>query len=148
MKNRLPPTFAKHLKPAPRPAAKPVQQTQTDDETLKLAMALHLDGKLHEAEQLCFRLLMRNPRNAKALFLAGMLAMGIDDDSLAIPYLERAVKEKPKEPLYLVALADAYRKNDDHELAMESYRGALSIRPNMMEALSGAGPFLCAVRQS
>ena len=137
MNNRLPPTFAKHLKPAPRPAAKPVQLTQTDDETLKLAMALHLDGKLREAEQLCFKLLMRNPKNAKALFLAGMLAMGIDDDNLAIQYLERAVKETPKEPRYLVALADAYRKNHDHELAIENYRSALLVRPNLLDAMSG-----------
>ena len=98
MKNRLPPTFAKHLKPAPRPAVKPVQRTQSDDETLKLAMALHLEGKLREAEQLCFRLLMRNPRNAKALYLAGMLALDIEDSDLAIQYLERAVKEMPREP--------------------------------------------------
>jgi tetratricopeptide (TPR) repeat protein len=137
MKNRLPPTFAKHLKPAPRLAVKPVQRTQSDDETLKLAMALHLEGKLREAEQLCFRLLMRNPRNPKALYLAGMLALDIEDSDLAIQYLERAVKEMPREPRFLIALANAYRDSHEYEIAIKHYGSALLVRPNSVEALVG-----------
>ena len=98
-------------------------------------MSLHVQGRLREAEQLCFKLLSRNPRNAKALYIAGRLALDIGDDSLAAQYLERAVKESPRQPLFLVALGEACR--NDREAAIKHYRKALAVRPNMVDALEG-----------
>ena len=137
MTNRLSPAFSKHLKPTAKPSADQALKQKQEEEAVRLAMSLHMQGRSSEAEQLCLKILSRNPGNAKALYVAGKIALEAEDFSLAERRFERAVKEAPREPLFLVALGEA--SGTDHEAAIKHYQKALSIRPNMIEAMSGLG---------
>ena len=139
MKNRLPPAWSKHLKPAPQPAPKPMPRARTDDELLKMAVALRERGQSREAEQLCLRVLTSSPRNPQALYLAGMLAFDGDDTDLAVQFLVRAIKQNPKEPYFHLAIAAAYEKASEFEPAIEHFRRALALKPNLVGALCGLG---------
>lgn len=135
MANRLPPAFSKHLRPVVKPSTAPAPRERQNEEALRHAMTLHMQGRLREAERICLTLLSQNPRNAKARYIAGKIALDAGDDSLAAEHFEIAVNESPREPLFLVAYGDVCRF--DYELAIKQYRKALSIRPNMVDAMSG-----------
>ena len=139
MKNRLPPAWSKHLKSAPQPAARPMPRDQTDDEMLERAATYREKGQFREAEQLCFRVLRLNPHNPQALFLAGMLALDVRRRDLAVLYLNRAIKEKPKDPYFHLALAAAHQKASEFELAIKHFHRALALKPNLVGALCGLG---------
>jgi tetratricopeptide (TPR) repeat protein len=126
MVNRLSPTYSTPAKPNSR-----------EEEAVRLAMALHVQGRLREAKQLCAELLSRNPGNARALYVAGRIALQGGDNDLAAQHFERALRESPREPLFLVALGNA--SHNDYETAIEHYLRALSVRPDMVEALIGLG---------
>ena len=139
MKNCLPPSWAKHLKSGPRPVTGQRPRVQTDDEILRLARENQKQGRRREAERLCVSVLTRSPRNPDALYLAGTLALDGKDSSLAITYLERAVRGKPTDALFHVVLAQSYEDNGDLEIAQEHFRQALALKPTMVQALSGVG---------
>jgi tetratricopeptide (TPR) repeat protein len=139
MKNRLSPAFSKHLKPAPQPVARPAPRVQNNDEMFERAKAHREKGELREAEQLCFRLLKLNPNNPQALYLAGMLALDVQDDDLAFQFLHRAIKEKPKEPYFHLALAAAHENAGEFEPAIKHFHRALALKPNLVGALCGLG---------
>src|SRR5688572_27322077 len=107
MTNRLSPAFSKHLKRTAKPSADQALKQKQEEEAVRLAMSLHMQGRSSDAEQLCLKILSRNPGNAKALYVAGKIALEAEDFSLAERRFERAVKESPREPLFLVALGDA-----------------------------------------
>jgi tetratricopeptide (TPR) repeat protein len=139
MKNRLPPAWSKHFKTAQNPAARPLVRSPTDDQLLTQAVAFRERGRLREAEQLCVKILQSNPRHPQALYLAGMLAFDSDQTDLAILYLKKAVKEKPKDPYFNLALAASYEKAGDYELAVPSFQQALAAKPDLVGALCGLG---------
>jgi tetratricopeptide (TPR) repeat protein len=139
MNSRLPPAWSKHLKVASQPAAKPAVRIQNHDETLKRAREHREKGQLREADQLCARVLKLSPDNPQALFLAGNLALDVEDDDLAIQYFERAVKEKPKDPYFHLILAETQAGASEFELAIRHFRRALTLKPNLVEALCGLG---------
>jgi tetratricopeptide (TPR) repeat protein len=125
MANQLPSTFFKHSKAS----------AKQEEEAVRLAMSLHVQGRLREARQLCAQILSHNPRNAKAHYVTGRIALDGGDSDLAALHFGQAVKEAPSEPLFLVALGDA--SSEDHETAIKHYLGALSIRPDMVAGLLG-----------
>jgi tetratricopeptide (TPR) repeat protein len=139
MRNRLPPTWAKHLKVAPQFAAKPAVRPPDHDETLKRAKEYREKGQLREADRLCASVLRVSPDNPHALLLAGNLALDVDDEVLAIQYFERAIKEKPKDPNLHLALAKTHASASEFELAIRHFRRALTLKPNLVEALCGLG---------
>ncbi|MEP9386075.1 sulfotransferase [Mesorhizobium sp. KR9-304] len=139
MKNRLPPTWSKHLRTAQGSASKPPVHGPTDDQLLSQAVAFRERGQFREAEQLCVKILQSNPHHPQALYLAGTLAFDSDQTDLAILYLKKAVKEKPKDPYFNLALAASYEKAVDYELAVQSFHRALAAKPNLVGALCGLG---------
>lgn len=139
MRNRLPPTWAKHLKVAPQFAAMPAVRAPDHDETLKRAREYREKGQLREADRLCASVLKVSPDNAHALLLAGNLALDVDDEVLAIQYFERAIKEKPKDPYLHLVLAKTHASASEFELAIRHFRRALTLKPNLVDALCGLG---------
>jgi tetratricopeptide (TPR) repeat protein len=135
MVNRLSPAFSRHLRPSAKQSANPAKPNRQEEEAVRLAMTLHVQGRLREATQLCAELLSRNPGNARAHFVAGRIALEGGDNDLAARHFKQALKESPREPLFLVALGDASPR--DHETAIEHYLKALSVRPDMIAALTG-----------
>ncbi|MEP9386076.1 sulfotransferase [Mesorhizobium sp. KR9-304] len=139
MKNRLPPTFAKHLKTRSLAAAQPTPRPFSDDDLLRLALLRQQEGRRREAEQLCINVLTRNPGNAQALYQAATLALDARDLGLAIDYLRRAIKAKPTDAFFHVVLAETYENKDQLEAAQRHFRQALVLKPSSVEALCGEG---------
>jgi tetratricopeptide (TPR) repeat protein len=133
MKNRLSPAFSRHLKPAPQPVTgPPIPRTPNAHDLLKMAAVHREKGQFREAEQLCLRVLTSSPRNPRALYLAGMLAFDADDADLAVQYLERAIKENPKDPYFHLALAEAHEKVSEFEPAIRHFHRALTLKPGLV----------------
>ena len=132
MADRSSSTFSR---PQELPAKSPTDSAdRREEEFVRLAMALHVQGRLREAKQLCVKLLSRNPRNSRAHYIIGRIALDRGDNDLATQHFKQALEGSPREPLFLIACGDA--RGNDHEAAIEYYRTALSIRPDMIEALS------------
>lgn len=108
-------------------------RVRQEEEQLNLAMKLHLQGRLRDAENLCLKVLSANPRNARALYISGRIHLERENIGLAEKRFELAVKESPREPLFLVGLGHASRH--DAATAIKLYQKALSIRPELVEAI-------------
>src|SRR6187200_1464918 len=104
MNRPMPPAWPKRPMGASQPAAKPASRNQAEQEILDRAATYRERGQFREAEQLCVKVLKANPRNAQALFLSGALALDLDEPDLALLYLNKALKEKPADPYYHLAL--------------------------------------------
>ena len=139
MTNRLPPAWSKHLKAVSRPTNEPRPGPSDNQNLVKQAAEYFRLGQFSEADRLCARILKHDPRNSGALGIAGQLAQNAGQYDLAIEYLERAVKEAPKEPALRVGLAEAYLAVHETERASKNFRRALSQKPNLIRALMGLG---------
>ena len=62
-----------------------------------------------------------------------------DDTDLAVQFLDRAIKENPKDPYFHLALAAAHEKASEFEPAIKHFRRALALKPNLVGALCGLG---------
>jgi tetratricopeptide (TPR) repeat protein len=114
-------------------------RTPTDHDLLKMAAVHREKGQRREAEQLCLKVLKVSPRNPQALYLAGILAFDGDDNDLAVQYLQRAIKENPKDPYFHLAIAAAHEKINEFEPAIKHFQRALALKPNLVGALCGLG---------
>ena len=149
MTSRLPPAFSKHLKvtlPA-RQVPGPGQHAD-DDAIVRQAAEQFRNGFAKDADRLCGMVLARNPRNPQALHLAGRLALDAGQHDLAIQYLENAVRERPKEPLFHLALAETYLSTNEPEKASRHFRRALAIKPDLVRALVGLGRALASTNDA
>ena len=106
-----------------------------ESETLHRGIALQKAGKFREAEFCYQQTLRENPNNPDALNLMGTLAVEANWMGRAIDYFERAVKLKPKEPLYRNNLGNAYNVTSEPDKAVPHLRRAVSAKPNFTEAL-------------
>jgi tetratricopeptide (TPR) repeat protein len=139
MKSRLPQAWSKHLKPAPQPVTRPASRRPNAQDLLEMAFAHREKGQARQAEQLCLRVLNANPRNERALYLAGILAFDSKESDLAIQYLQRAIKANPRDAYFHLAIAAAYEKINEFEPAIRHFQRALSLKPGLMGALCGLG---------
>lgn len=151
MSNRLPPTWAKHLKAQPSakalaPKAAPLRakpktnlpRIQSDDMLLRQALELQKVERLSEAEELCHRVLARTPEHALALYMLGTLGLEFDAE-LAITFFKRAAAREPSNPYYQLSLGEALLKVFDFSLAVRHLRLACQLKPDLIEALCGLG---------
>jgi len=138
--SRLPAAFARHLRPASQPAtrARPAAPAGID-EAIKRAAELRDKGEMKAAEKVCVSILTRDPRNVKALLLAGSLAGSAGDISLAIELFKKAVGCAPGSADCHLQLALAYEEALDYSASSEHFTRALDIEPDLMPALRGLG---------
>ena len=103
---------------------------QDASEILSRAMQLHQGGHASAAKAEYLRVLSRQPRNADAAHLLGLLLLGEDRADEALPYLDRAVEAAPGISGFLstraVALVNLGRLGD----AIADYERALAISPD------------------
>src|SRR6478672_8974185 len=102
------------------------------DETA-LAIAHIQAGLLHEAEQICQRILAARPENAVAWQLLGYLAHRAGRFNQAVDCTSRSLQIAPNSVAALNNLGlslHALRKLDD---ALVKYRQALALNPGMAE---------------
>ncbi|WP_434721840.1 tetratricopeptide repeat-containing sulfotransferase family protein [Mesorhizobium sp. RIZ17] len=151
MSNRLPPTWAKHLKTRPSGEAAPpnavptkaqpkvgLPRSQADDMLLRQALDFQKAERLPEAEELCLRVLERAPNHPLAFYILGTLGLGHDDEK-ALRYFARALGEEPQNPYYHLSLGAAYLKLSEFTPAIKHIQIALDLKPDLVEALCTLG---------
>src|SRR5262245_47993570 len=137
--SRLPSSFAKHLKPAPRPGMRPPPTGNGIEEALRRAQEHAERGEIGQAEKLCVAILTRDPRNVQALMLAGSLARSVDDTGLAVNFFEKVVELQPNSLDARLTLAAVYAEARQHEEAIAEFQHVLARKPGSVAALGALG---------
>jgi tetratricopeptide (TPR) repeat protein len=107
-------------------------------DALKEALANHRQGRLREADRLYAEALERQPDNADALHLSGVLAMQTGNPRLAVERIVRAIAFSGK-PDFYSHLGEAYRQLGDPDRAIQACRAALLIDSKHTGALNNLG---------
>jgi tetratricopeptide (TPR) repeat protein len=108
-------------------------------ESLTAALQMHQAGQLAAAAQLYQQLLAREPDNADALHLFGVLRHQQGDHARAVELIGKAVALRPNAAALHANLAEAYRAVGQFERAAGSCRMALRLWPDFPEALCNLG---------
>ena len=97
---------------------------------LQAAFAHDQAGRRDRAESLYRKVLQKDPDNADALHLLGVLAHERGRHARAIQLIERAIAILPDFPAARLNLGNAYRMSGSLAQAAESYRRAIALRPD------------------
>ncbi len=97
--------------------------------TLDAAQALHLQGRLSEAETLYQQVLQREPNAAGALEGLGVLAYQRGRAHEAADFFARGVAILPEAPRFHANLGEVFRILNRHEKAADHLRRALALDP-------------------
>jgi len=109
---------------------------------LRAAIERHQSGELGLAAQLYQDVVTREPKNAEALHLLGVLCHQQGDHARAVELIGRAISLRPSAYIYLANLAEAQRALGDFQGAAASCRTALALWPDYPEALCNLGAAL------
>ena len=113
-----------------------------DRDSLHEAITLHRSGLLSEADAAYGAVLDREPRNARALRLRGILAREQGDSELSLRLLRKAVEIAPADGESAAELGLGYLAAGYLQLAEEAFRRALSRDPDSIKALANLGAVL------
>jgi tetratricopeptide (TPR) repeat protein len=102
--------------------------------TFANALQLFEAGEPRQAEDVCRRLLVREPGHAPALNLLGMIAHQAGQHDEAISWIRQAVSFRPDNPEFHYNLGVAQQFLGQFEEAVASYRLALRLEPDQAEA--------------
>ncbi len=95
----------------------------------RLAELLLLQGKGEESDPLIADVLKQSPTDSNALQLQGRRALAKDKPQDAITAFRSFLKDQPDSVAILTLLAEAHRRNNEPELAMEALRKAADAKP-------------------
>lgn len=109
---------------------------------LEQAMREHQAGNLAEADRLYGSVLKKNPDDAEALNLRGILVAQAGRPAVGIDYISRALRIDDGNPFYHYNLALVYQAAGNREAAIASYRRALSLKSDYVDALVNLGNLL------
>ena len=115
-----------------------VQPDLTEAE-VNLGLMLHLEGDLKGAVGCFEHVLVRNPDLFAPNFLAGMDYLKLDNPARALPYLERATKQKPDQIEARVGLANSYLQLEKFPQALDQFTRATELSPKYADAWYGLG---------
>jgi tetratricopeptide (TPR) repeat protein len=102
-------------------------------------------GELRQAEEICSGLVVRDPGNAPALHLLGVIAHQAGQHDEALSWIRRAISFRPDNPEYLYNLGIAQQFLGQLEEAVASYRLALRLEPDQAEAHSNLASALLRI---
>jgi tetratricopeptide (TPR) repeat protein len=125
-------------------AGQPVTEppTASYDPELSAGARHHEAGRFREAEQLYRRVLHRDPNNAEALNLLGVLAAQAGHAREAKDLLSKAVAIDGTNPEFHYNLGLVYQGTGDRDEAIKSYRRAVEIQPEYGDAWLNLGGLL------
>lgn len=108
-------------------------------QALELALRLHKDGRLAEAEHVYQEVLRGDPANISALHYLGivMIQMGQPEDAVVL--INKALGRDPQNATMYNHLGEALRLLGRIEEALEQYEHAVQIDANMIEAHNNWG---------
>jgi tetratricopeptide (TPR) repeat protein len=113
-----------------------------DDQTLQSATRLHQAGQLDQAEASYRQILARDPKQADALHLLGVIYIQRGQHAAAIDLIHQAIALRPNSPAYYSnlgwALTHSGRLND----ALACYQKLAALQPTNAAALDQLGRLL------
>ena len=112
---------------------------------LESAIDHHQAGRLGEAQSRCKQILLRDPKDADALQLLGVVTLQLGDKPAALEMLQRAAAMNPDAPDCHCSLGMALSALDRNEEAEAQFRKALSLKSDYVEAGIGLGGALRAL---
>lgn len=108
-------------------------------QAIQSAVQLHQAGQLQQAERLYQQVLQINPNHADALHLLGVIAYQVGKNDIAVELLGRAITHNARESRYHFNLGNALRPLGRLAEAEASYRTALKLKPNDVDAHNNLG---------
>jgi predicted O-linked N-acetylglucosamine transferase (SPINDLY family) len=115
---------------------------QSSQIMLGQAVRLHQEGRLGEAEGLYRQVLAKNPDEADALHLLGILLSQANRAGEAVELLQRAAGLAPQSADVLSNLGIALSQCGRNAEAADRYRAALKLRPDHANAIINLGNLL------
>ena len=101
-------------------------------QSFQVAMEHYQAGRLPEAEVVYRQILQASPSHADALHYLGVIAHQSGKSEDAVDLINRAIRAKPSAPMYC-NLGIVLQAQGKLNAAIESYRKAISLRPNHAE---------------
>ncbi|HVS73629.1 MAG TPA: tetratricopeptide repeat protein [Phycisphaerae bacterium] len=112
-------------------------------QALQEAVAAHQAGDFGRAEELYRQVLEREPENADALHLLGVLFHQAGQTAQAMQLIERAIARRPRVAGYHVNLGTLYMESGGRlDEAIASFRRAIALDPTVAEAYNNLGTCL------
>ncbi len=112
---------------------------------LQLALHQHSTGQLDHAEQIYRQILATAPRQQDALHFLGMLLHQRDNNTDALPLLEKSIAVSPRNAVFLNNLATVLIKLNRPEDAVAACQKAISVQPKFGPAFYNRGNALLLV---
>jgi predicted O-linked N-acetylglucosamine transferase (SPINDLY family) len=109
---------------------------------LAQGLEFHKAGNIDKAASLYAEVLSRNPLQADALHLLGVLFYQSRNFTHAIKLISQAVAIEPENPVYFLNLGNALQEAGNLARAEESFRRAIGLRQKFAEAYNGLGTTL------
>lgn len=109
------------------------------DEQLAAALAYFRGGRYDKAEALYRKVLKKDPENAGALHMNGLIAVKNGRPERAIQLLIKAAKAAPDRPEILCDLGNAFKAAGRHKDAVRAHKMVISLLPKSPEAQSNLG---------
>jgi tetratricopeptide (TPR) repeat protein len=133
--------------PKPPPAPRSTRPTHTTGvtELLQRGLAAHKAGRLDEAHRHYTAALAREPRNAPANHLLGLIHLARQDAATGATLIARAVGEEPRNHQYLGNLGVALNAAGRPQEALTALDKAVKLAPDFAEAHSNRGMVLRAL---
>jgi predicted TPR repeat methyltransferase len=113
---------------------------------LNTAFKLHQEGRLEPARSMYLQVLARDPANADALHLLGVLAYQSGELEQAVRYFRGALQVRPAEALVHYNLAVALEDLRRADQAEAEYKAALEADPDLVQAHNNLGNLLSKKR--
>jgi tetratricopeptide (TPR) repeat protein len=106
---------------------------------MKVAIDLHQQGKLAEAEVIYQQVLQADQQHPDALHFLGVIAYQIGQYDTAVELITLAIQINPRNAFYFSNIGLALRAQGKSEKAEVSYRQAISLKPDYAEAYLNLG---------
>lgn len=109
------------------------------DEQLASALAYFRGGRFDKAETIYKKVLKKEPENAGAMHMLGLISQKNGRSERAVQLLIKAAKLDPRRPEILCDLGNAFKVLGRHKDAIKAHRMVLTMLPNSPEAHSNLG---------
>jgi protein O-GlcNAc transferase len=120
---------------------------KTQNNLIEKALKLQSRGRIEEAGQLFRRVLASDPKNVVALYSLGLMSVNNGDYKEALDFADRCITNSKGHHLIWLLHATIMEKLGRDEEALKSYRNALEVEPNYLEALINMSVFLFRKRR-
>jgi tetratricopeptide (TPR) repeat protein len=112
------------------------------DQALQKAVHFHKAGRLQQAEEIYHHILHIKPGHADALHLLGLVHGAKGAIQKAKQLIRQAIENDLHMPIFYVSYGDILQREKNYTKAIDYYRTALIMNPNLLQALCNLGNIL------